>query len=87
MMRSPLIYFSAMGLLFTLGGVACMTPSTRDARLIQQQVQPGDYLVIGRDARGAGDALDKLAPVHWDYIDRFASRLVARGPILSDNGE
>jgi uncharacterized protein YciI len=64
-----------------------MTPSIRDVRLPQQPALPGDFLVMGRDAPGVGDALDKLASAHWDYIDHFVSRLVARGPILSANGE
>lgn len=64
-----------------------MTPPIRDVRSPQPHALPGEFLVIGRDAPGVGDALDALAPSHWDYMDRFASRLVARGPILSADGE
>ncbi len=46
-----------------------------------------DYLVYSRDAPGVGDRLDALAEAHWSYIDRFADRLVARGPTLSADGE
>jgi uncharacterized protein len=46
-----------------------------------------DFLVLGRDAEGVGERLDALADAHWDYMDRFAGRLVARGPTLSPDGE
>jgi uncharacterized protein len=52
-----------------------------------QNVQSSDYLVLGKDAVGIGDELMKLASAHWDYIDRFAPKLVARGPLLSPNGQ
>lgn len=45
------------------------------------------YLVVGRDAPGVGSALEALASIHWDYMDRFASQLIARGPMLSPDGE
>jgi uncharacterized protein len=46
-----------------------------------------DYLVYGRDAPGVVERLDALAEAHWSYMDRFADRLVARGPTLSPDGE
>ncbi len=46
-----------------------------------------DYLVYGRDAPEVDERLDALAEAHWSYIDRFADRLVARGPTLSVDGE
>src|SRR5688572_6327859 len=46
-----------------------------------------DFLVYGRDAAGVGERLDTLAEAHWSYMDRFADRLVARGPTLSADGE
>lgn len=49
--------------------------------------QPSDYLVLGRDAAGAGEELDRRATLHWDYMDRFAPQLIARGPLLSPDGE
>lgn len=47
----------------------------------------GEFFVHSRDVPGSGAALDALAPRHWDYMDGFADRLVARGPTLSDDGE
>jgi uncharacterized protein len=64
-----------------------MIPPTHDARLTPQNAQPGDYLVLARDAAEVGDALMTLASAHWDYIDRFTSKLVARGPLLSTDGQ
>jgi hypothetical protein len=46
-----------------------------------------DHLVYGRDASGVDERLDALAEAHWSYMDRFADRLVARGPTLSADGE
>ena len=46
-----------------------------------------DYLVYSRDAPDVGEKLAALAQAHWSYIDRFADRLVARGPTLSADGE
>lgn len=31
--------------------------------------------------------MEALTPEHWDYMDRFSDRLVARGPTLSEDGE
>lgn len=41
----------------------------------------------GRDAVGSEETLDRLAEEHWSYIDRFADRLIARGPTLTADGE
>lgn len=46
-----------------------------------------DYFVYSRDAPGVDDKMTALTPAHWDYMDRFADRLVARGPTLSAGGE
>ena len=46
----------------------------------------GDYLVMAEDAEGVDTQLMTLAQVHWDYMDRFADRLLFRGPLLSDDG-
>lgn len=46
-----------------------------------------DFVVHGRDAKGVEDRLTRLANAHWDYMDRFARQLVARGPTLSADGE
>lgn len=52
-----------------------------------QQTQLCDYLVLAKDAPDVGDDLMRLASEHWDYIDRFAPQLVARGPLLSPDGQ
>jgi uncharacterized protein len=52
-----------------------------------QQTQSGDYLVLEKDAAELEDNLMRLVSAHWDYIDRFASQLVARGPLLSPDGQ
>lgn len=54
---------------------------------MRQWPLPNDYLVLGKDAAGTGEEMDRRAPVHWDYVDRFASQLIARGPLLSPDGE
>ena len=46
-----------------------------------------DYFVYSRDVPGVSAQLDALAEAHWSYMDRFADRLVARGPTLTDDGE
>jgi len=46
----------------------------------------GEYLIVGIDAPETHDELMRLADAHWDYIDRFAPQLVARGPLISDDG-
>ncbi len=48
---------------------------------------PTAYLVLGHDAPDAEDELLRMADAHWDYIDRFSASLIARGPILSADGE
>lgn len=45
------------------------------------------YLVYGVDVPSAGERLDALAERHWDYMDEYGDRLVARGPTLSPDGE
>jgi uncharacterized protein YciI len=42
-----------------------------------------EFFVLGRDAEGVDDLLDELAEAHWAYLDVFAGRLRARGPLLS----
>jgi uncharacterized protein len=44
------------------------------------------YYVYGQDRPDAGPAMEKLTEAHWDYMDRFADRLILRGPTLSDDG-
>ncbi|MFC7221086.1 YciI family protein [Streptomyces polyrhachis] len=39
------------------------------------------------DTPGLGDEMYDLAEEHWSSMDRFADRLVLRGPTLSEDGE
>ena len=42
-----------------------------------------EFFVLGRDAEGVEDLLTRLTEEHWAYLDHFAGRLRARGPLLS----
>jgi uncharacterized protein len=42
-----------------------------------------EFFVLGRDAEGVDQLLDQLTEAHWAYMDLFAGRLRARGPLLS----
>lgn len=42
-----------------------------------------EFFVLGRDAEGVEDLLEALTEAHWGYLDPFAGRLRARGPLLS----
>jgi uncharacterized protein YciI len=44
------------------------------------------FYVHAEDRPGAGPGLLDLAEAHWSYLDRFADRLILRGPTLSDDG-
>jgi hypothetical protein len=44
------------------------------------------FYVYAEDRPGAGPELLDLAEAHWSYLDRFADRLMLRGPTLSDDG-
>ncbi|HEX3751185.1 MAG TPA: YciI family protein [Streptosporangiaceae bacterium] len=44
------------------------------------------YYVYGQDRPDAGPAMEKLTEAHWSYMDRFADRLILRGPTRSDDG-
>lgn len=51
-----------------------------------------DFLVLGRDREGFAGELTgaedaRLNEAHWGYLDGYADRLIARGPILSPDGE
>ena len=45
------------------------------------------FHVHGQDRPGIGNELLDLAEEHWSYMDRFAGRLVLRGPTLTEDGE
>jgi uncharacterized protein YciI len=46
-----------------------------------------DFLVLGRDHDDFDGHSPELNERHWSYLEEFADRLVARGPLLSDAGE
>ena len=43
------------------------------------------FYVHARDSPGVGAELLDQAEAHWAYMDRFAGRLILRGPTLSDD--
>lgn len=45
------------------------------------------FYVHAEDQPDVGDQLEELCEEHWSYMDRFDSRLILRGPTLSDDGE
>jgi uncharacterized protein YciI len=44
------------------------------------------FYVHGHDKPGVGAEMLDLTEAHWSYMDRFADRLILRGPTLSDDG-
>src|SRR5215831_10030092 len=44
------------------------------------------FYVHGQDRPGVQAEMEALAEAHWSYLDRFADRLILRGPTLSDDG-
>jgi uncharacterized protein YciI len=44
------------------------------------------FYVHAQDRPGTGAELLALAEAHWSFMDRFADRLILRGPTLSDDG-
>jgi len=44
------------------------------------------FYVHGQDRPGAQAEMEALAEAHWSYMDRYAGRLILRGPTLSDDG-
>jgi uncharacterized protein YciI len=44
------------------------------------------FYVHGQDRPGAQAEMEALAEAHWSYMDRFAGRLILRGPTLSGDG-
>ncbi|MFI1221552.1 MULTISPECIES: YciI family protein [unclassified Streptomyces] len=45
------------------------------------------FYVHAQDQPDVADQLAELCEEHWSYMDRFDSRLILRGPTLSDDGE
>jgi uncharacterized protein len=46
-----------------------------------------EFFCYHRDRPGSAALRDDLVERHWSYMDRFASRLIARGPTFADDGE
>ncbi|GAA2757314.1 YciI family protein [Actinopolymorpha rutila] len=46
-----------------------------------------EYFVYGRDRPGAFPLKIRLSNEHWDFMDQYADRLIARGPTLTHHGE
>src|SRR5215475_5785130 len=44
------------------------------------------FYVYAQDKSGVEADMLELAEAHWSYMDRFADRLILRGPTLSDDG-
>ena len=44
------------------------------------------FYVHAQDGPGVGQRMLDLTEAHWSYMDRFADRLIVRGPTLSDDG-
>lgn len=44
------------------------------------------FYVHAQDKPGVEADMLRLAEEHWSYMDRFADRLILRGPTLSDDG-
>jgi uncharacterized protein YciI len=44
------------------------------------------FFVHAQDRPGAGAEMLARTEEHWSYMDRFAGRLILRGPTLSDDG-
>ncbi len=45
------------------------------------------FYVYAEDQPDVADQLETLCEEHWSYMDRFADRLILRGPTVSDDGE
>lgn len=45
------------------------------------------FFVYGRDRPGSFDLKMSLNEEHWQFMDRYGDRLIARGPTLTDDGE
>ncbi|GLY16764.1 hypothetical protein Kisp01_37790 [Kineosporia sp. NBRC 101677] len=45
-----------------------------------------EFLCYHRDRPGSAALREELAERHWSYMDRFADRMIARGPTLAEDG-
>ncbi|WP_285597459.1 YciI family protein [Kineosporia sp. NBRC 101731] len=46
-----------------------------------------EFFVFHRDRPGSLPARDDLLQEHWSYMDRFATGMIARGPVFTADGE
>ncbi|MEU9735074.1 YciI family protein [Streptomyces sp. NPDC048002] len=46
-----------------------------------------EYFCYHRDRPGSMSLREALLEVHWSYMDRYAERMIARGPTFADDGE
>ncbi|MEV6847413.1 YciI family protein [Actinoplanes sp. NPDC051411] len=46
-----------------------------------------EFFVYHRDRPGSGALRDQMLEDHWSYMDRFQTRMIARGPTLTPDGE
>jgi len=45
-----------------------------------------EFFCYHRDRRGSAALREELAEAHWAYMDRYAEKLIARGPTFDGNG-
>ena len=46
-----------------------------------------EFVFYCRDKPDVGALLERNVEAHWSFMDRYADRLLTRGPTLSDDGE
>jgi uncharacterized protein len=46
-----------------------------------------EFLCYHRDRLGSMEFRDELLEQHWAYMDTFAKTMIARGPIIADDGD
>ncbi|GLY81617.1 YciI family protein [Actinoallomurus iriomotensis] len=46
-----------------------------------------EYFFYCRDKQGVGDLRWEMAEEHWAFMDRYAEKMIARGPTLTPDGE
>src|SRR4051812_37582421 len=46
-----------------------------------------EFFCYHRDRPGSAALRAEMAEEHWSYMDRFADRMIARGPTIADDGE
>jgi uncharacterized protein YciI len=46
-----------------------------------------EFLCYHRDRPGSVPLRDELRELHWSYMDRYATKMIARGPTLASDGD